>query len=333
MEQIQLPRSLNRDYFYNNIIPLIYSEINKGNYDFNFDMSHSELTNPEFLIGLLSAASLLRNKYNHISYLKIPSTSSKLFNYLGNTNFFSIASMPYNDVLNFIKYSSDYGKKEEKKGYISKISCITENSDILTHQNNASKITRDFLQKLLGDETKSESWYFYRLFELSFIQLVENFFEHNLYENTYNCSCYYMAQKMPYGVIQIAFYDTGKGFRKRILEIIEKEKESIRNGNKPNPDLSTYMELAEKLNSKELIWEKSAKNSNLLAIKAALDFRKNSDIPGLAVIRDFALSKGGTFFVHSANASIEINENGNEKYKIFDENFSGVHFTIEIPLK
>ena len=142
-----------------------------------------------------------------------------------------------------------------------------------------------------------------------------------------------MAQKMLYGVIQIAFYDTGKGFRKRILEIISKEKEVTKKGNKPNPDLRQYINIADKLNDKTLIWKKTKENSNLLAIKAALDFRKGSDIPGLAVIKEFAISKGGSFFVHSSNASIEIDKYGNEKFRIFDENFSGVHFTIEIPLK
>jgi hypothetical protein len=332
MEKIQLPKKPNRYYFYNNVIPIIYSEINKGNYEFSFDMSHSELTNPEFLVGLLAASSLIRSKYSHISNLEIPSSSSKLFNYLGNSNFYGIASMPFNNVLNFTKYSSDYGKKNIK-GYISKISCITENSDISTHQNNASKITYDFLQKLLDDKRNAENWNFYKLFELSLIQLAENFFEHNLYDNTYDCSCYYMAQKMPYGVIQIAFYDTGKGFRKRILEIVKKERDNIKKGVKPNSDLKQYIEIADKLNDKALIWKKTNENSNLLAIKAALDFRRGSDIPGLAVIKDFAISNGGSFFVHSSNASIEIDKYGNEKFRIFDENFSGVHFTIEIPLK
>jgi len=332
MEIINLPKSLNRECLYYSVIPKIYSKINKNDYEFCFDMSNSELSNAEFLVGMLSAASLIRNKYNHISKLQLPNSSSRLFNYLENINFFSIASMPYNNVLNFIKYSKK-SIKREYKGYTSKISCITTISDILTHQNNATKITYDFLQKLMNEEKKDGHWNFYKLFELSLIQLIENFFEHNIYEISYDCSAYYIAQKMPYDVIQIVFYDTGKGFRKRIIEIIKKEKESIEKGTPPITDFNLYMKLEKELNNNALLWNKTKNNPNLLAIKAALDFRNNSLIPGLAVIKDFALSKGGSFFVHSANSSVEFDKSGNEKYEFYNENFSGVHFCIEIPLK
>ena len=275
MEIIKLPKSLNREYLYYNIIPIIYSRIAEDEYEFCFDMTNSELSNAEFLVGFLSAASLIRNKYNYISNLQLPSSSSRLFDYLESVNFFSIASIPNNNVFDFIKYSTPSLKKEFK-GYTPKISCITNNSEITPHQNNASKITYDFLQKLLKEEKKAEQWNFYKLFELSLIQLIENFFEHNIYENTYDCTAYYLAQKMPYSVIQIVFYDTGKGFRKRIIEIINREKESIKKGNLPTPEFAVYMKIEKEINNNALTWDKTNKNPNLLAIKAALDFRKNS---------------------------------------------------------
>jgi hypothetical protein len=331
MQIIKLPKKLNREYFYYNIIPKVYSRIAENDYEFCFDMTNSELSNAEFLVGFLSTASLIRNKYGFIPNLQLPSSSSRLFDYLENINFFSVASIPNNNIFDFIKYSTPTSK--EFKGYSSKISCIIKTSEISTHQNNATKITYNFLQKLLMEEKKAEQWNFYKLFELSLIQLIENFFEHNIYENTYDCSAYYLAQKMPYNVIQIVFYDTGKGFRKRIIEIITKEKESIKKGNPPTPGFDVYLNIEKDLNNKALIWDKTKKNPNILAIQAALDFRKNSQVPGLAVIKDFALSKGGSFFVHSANASIEFDKHENENIKVYNENFSGVHFCIEIPLK
>lgn len=331
METINFPNSLNRDNFFFEVIPSVYSQIIKKNYVFSFDMAESQFSTAEFLIGILSATSLIRNKYSQVTTLELPSTSSRLFTYLENIGFFQVASIPNNNVLDFVKYTY-YSDKREPNIYKPHISCITTQSNISTHQTNALKITK-YIQTLLKEEQIPESWYYYKLFQLSLIQLIENFFEHNLYTNTHNCTAYYIAQRLPKNIIQVVFYDNGKGFRKRILEIIDKEKLSISLGNPPDLELESYMELERGLSNKSLLWDKTTRNSNYQAISAALKFRKGSKIPGLAVIKDFALSRGGTFFAHSGNASIHLDKNGNQDFTIYDENFSGVHFCIEIPLK
>ncbi len=332
MKRIIFPEKINRVILYDDIIPEIYNSIINSEYEFIFDMSETQLADAESLIAILSISSIIRNKYNHITKLQLPQ-SIPILQYLERNSFFSISKIHGNQVLDFVKFSS-YSNDIKFKipRYKSTISNINYNSTISPHQTNVSKLTYDLLQTALDDKYHPEKWQYYKLFELSFLQLIQNFFEHNLYDNSYKCNAYYLGQVLPYGKIQVVFYDTGKGFRKRILEMIENDNKKIKKGEDGNPDIEKYRKIEQSLRDKKLLLEKSSLNSNYIAIKAALDFRNESLIPGLSVIRDFTLYNEGTILIHSGNVELKCHPDGTEKFKVYDFNFSGVHISLEFPI-
>jgi hypothetical protein len=332
MKRIFFPNKINRNTLYQNIIPEIYNSIINKEFEFVFDMRETELADAESLIAILSISSIICNKYNHIPKLEMP-LSIPILKYLERNDFFTISKMHGNQVLDFIKFSSFNDEIKNKKiGFSSKISNINNNSSISHHQTNVSKITYNLLQTSLEDKNKPNKWGIYKSFELSFLQLIQNFFEHNLYENSYKCGAYYLAQILPYGKIQVVFYDTGKGFRKRILEMIEYDNNKIKKGEDGNPDIDKYREIENLLRNNSLLFKNSNSNSNYVAIKAALNYRSGSIIPGLSVIRDFTFSLGGIMHIHSGNVQLDCLSDGTEKYKVFDYNFSGVHISLEFQL-
>ena len=332
MKRILFPEKINRGILYHNIIPEIYNSVIDNEFDFVFDMKETQLADAESLIAILSVSSIILNKYNHIAKLEMPQ-NIPILKYLERNNFFSVSKINGNQVLDFNKFSS-YGDefKLKRTRYTSKISNINYNSTISPHQTNVSKLTYDLLQTSLGDKNHPEKWRIYQLFELSFLQLIQNFFEHNLYDNSYKCTAYYLGQVLPYGKIQVVFYDTGKGFRKRILEMIDNDNNKIRNGEEGNPDIKKYRKIEHLLRDKRLLFKDSSSNSNYQAIKAALDYRNDSIIPGLSVIRDFTISNEGIMHIHSGNVQYECYPDGNESFNVFDYNFSGVHISLEFPI-
>ena len=332
MKRILFPEKINRGILYHNIIPEIYNSVINEEFEFVFDMKEVQLADAESLIAILSISSIIRNKYNYISRLELPNTI-RILKYLERINFFSVSKTQGNQVLDFNKYSNYSDEAKYKTpSYRSKISNINYNSTVSSHQTNVSKLTYDLLQASLGDKNSPEKWGIYKLFELSFLQLIQNFFEHNLYENSYECTAYYLGQVMPYGKIQVVFYDTGKGFRKRILEMIGKDNESIKNGNEGNPNIEKYRKIECQLRDNSSLFKDSKTNANFIAIKAALNYRSGSIIPGLSVIREFANSNGGTMHIHSGTVQLDCYSDGVEKFQVFDYNYSGVHISLEFPI-
>lgn len=332
--KIKFPKSLNRRVFYHNILPKVYDKIIKKEFDFIFDLSLTVFAEPEALISLLSASSTIKNRYNYIPKIIFPHNNNTL-KYFENVNFFDIAKRPNNVVLDFIKFTTYINEKRvNKEFYISNIYNVTLDSDIGYHQTKVNKIVHKFLKVKLEDVENPEYWNFYKLLELSFLQLIQNFFEHNLYKNTYNTTSYYIAQKIETETenkIQIVFYDNGKGFRKRILEMIDEDNVKIKNGSEGKLEIEKYRKIENTLRNENLWFDKSRKNSNYVAIKTAMNYRNNSVIPGLSVIKDFVFSKGGTIFIHTANVLVEC-DNEMDTCEVLDYNFSGVHFCIEMPL-
>ena len=80
------------------------------------------------------------------------------------------------------------------------------------------------------------------------------------------------------------------------------------------------------------MFKNSKTNANFVAIKAALNYRSGSIIPGLSVIRDFTNSNGGTMHIHSGTVQLDCYPDGAERFKVFDYNFSGVHISLEFPI-
>lgn len=328
---IELPERLNGHTFYNEVLPKVYRSIIAKETAIDFDMSYTILANPEGLVNLLTSALMIRNKHNYVPKLILPK-SNNMLSYLDICNFFRTASTPNCEVLSH-NWSSDDSIANKKDFHIPRLYGIYSFSDIGSHIYNVSDIMKKIVYKLkenmseISNQDDSDRMRLYGLLQSSIIELIGNVIHHNTFaENKPKGLGYYMAQKMPYNVIEVVFSDVGKGFRKRILEMITEfsGEEIIK---------SKYIPLKTKLLDNKYLLQKHVDNPDLIAIEAAIDFREESLVPGLAQIKKFATEKGGKFFAHSGNYSVEYkkkNESFNKFYS--DSYFSGCHIKMEIPI-
>lgn len=316
--EIKIPRRLNGESFYNEILPKIYQTLLAKKFDIVFNMYDTELANPEGLVNFLSACALIRMKYKYIPELILPK-SENLLSYLDLCNFFSISQIPNSEVLRFQRI---YLRDRKKKFYIPKIYLISSHTSLDAHQTNVSKIIYDLIKEKLGDANNLEEREIYEKLKNSFNQLIRNVVEHNFINNPLKACGYYMAQKMPYDTIELVCSDIGKGFRNRILEMINENKDE---------NISKYKGYETLLRDNRYLFKKNDKNPNYLAITTAVNYRENSLIPGIAYIKEFALYKGGSLKIHSGNYTVLYNNEGINS-SFHESHFTGSHIKLEIPL-
>lgn len=325
---VQIPNSLNGKTFYEEVLPVVYYSIIHEDYDISFDMTKTELANPEGITNLLTTALMIRNKYNSIPYLAIPK-SDKLQSYLNLTGFFSISNsircqvLSHNFQPNSIKINKKYGK------FIPKMYGIFTSQENNSHHNNVDEILKS-IQYQFDEKTgvasarQYELQLIYDLLHASISQLIKNVLEHNKHKD-YQCLGYYMAQKTRYNTIEIILSDCGIGYWKRILEMIT---EDIDHDGK----LYKHRLVEGKLKTNKYVFKNHKENPNLVAIDSAVSYRNDSKIPGIYQIMRYALERDGRFFIHSGNYS-RLYSNDSNYAKFYEESyFSGSHIKVEIPL-
>ena len=325
---VQIPNRLNGKTFYEEVLPVVYYSIINEDYNITFDMTKTELANPEGIINLLVTALMIRNKYNSIPYLAIPK-SEELQSYLNLTGFFAISKDYRCQVFSHDFQPIGINVNEKYKKFIPKIYGIFANENNNSHFDNVDKILKN-IQIQFGEKTgfstsiQYELKLIYDLLHTSISQLIKNVLEHNQ-KNNHPCLGYYMAQKTPYNTIEIVFSDCGIGYWKRILEMLE---QNIDHDGK----LYRHREIESKLKTNEYVFKKHQENPNLVAIEAAVNYRNDSKIPGIYQIMRYALDREGRFFIHSGNYSrLYSNESNYAKFHE-DSYFSGSHIKVEIPL-
>lgn len=324
--EIEIPEKLSGYTFYNDILPNIYNNIISKCFELDFDMSKTKLANPEGLINFLSAILMINKKYNYIPKLKIP-ISKNLRAYLELTNFLDISRILNQELFKIDSLTNLFYNKEKFEGFIPKIYGILTQTNSNEHFSNINKILENIkisLNEKTGfmDENEFRNFNIYTNLQSSLSQLIRNTIEHNCNYRTYNLLGFYMAQRTPYNTIELAYSDIGKGFRDRIIEMINEHKDS---------EIEKYITIQDKISDKKYLLRESELNPNLISIKTAVDFRSNSEIPGLFQIRKYTLSKNGSFFVHSGNYSVKYsNEKVSSKY--YNSYFSGCHIRMELPI-
>lgn len=330
---IEIPDKLNGKAFYGEILPSIYKSIIQGDYLIDFDMHRTRLANPEGLINLLAAAAMIRSKSRYIPRLLYLPENPNLFEYMRKSGFFKWATVPGCEVLRSHDImSNDFDDEYKRSNYFRpQIYGLYTHSNEGTTFNRHIKHVEDFVLEIADylAEDKVDSFEisrYCRALSLSLVQVIKNSLEHN--QDYRGTLAYYMMQKTPYHTIEFAFSDIGQGFLERMKEMLkEKDEEAIRK----------YGDFEQKLNNKDLLFKAHDDNPNLLAITKAVDYRENSEIPGLHKIKMFLLKYGKSFSIHSGNYSVEYElmkmENQEKEVLIrtlFHDSsyFSGCHLKI-----
>lgn len=334
---LEIPNKLNGNTFYGEILPSIYKSITQGDYLIDFDMHRTELANPEGLVNFLAAAAMIRSKSGYIPQLLYLPESPNLFEYMRKAGFFKWAMVPGCESLRLYGGinvdSSDVNKQSNY--FRPQLFGLYTHSDDGTTFNRHIRHIEDFVIEIADSLTEdkvdsSEKSRYCRLLSLSLVQVIKNSLEHNKgYRGTL---AYYMIQKTPYNTIEFAFSDIGQGFLERMKKMLKENDEEA---------IKKYGDFERKLNNQDMLFKENDNNPNLLAIIKAVDYRENSEIPGLHKIKTFLLKYGKLFSIHSGNYSVEyelIKMKKNEKEimtrTIFHDRsyFSGCHLKIVFSL-
>ena len=334
---LEIPDKLNGKTFYGEILPSIYKSIIEGNYKIDFDMHRTELANPEGLVNLLASAAMIRSKSGYIPQLLCLPENPNLVGYMRKSGFFRWAMVHGCESLKIRAFmGADFNDESRQSNYFR-----PQLYGLFTHSNEGTTFNRhithieDFVLRIAAylaeDKVDSQETSRYcRALSLSLVQVIKNSLEHN---NEYRGTlAYYMMQKTPYNTIEFAFSDIGQGFLERMKTMLkEKDEEAIKK----------YGEFERKLNNKDLLFKEHDDNPNLLAITKAVDYRENSEIPGLHKIKVFLLKYGKLFSIHSGNYSVEYELMKMENHEkevlirtIFHDSsyFSGCHLKIVFSL-
>lgn len=332
MISIEIPERLNGNTFYGIILPSIYENIIKGDYEIDFDMHRTELANPEGLVNLLAAASMIRSKSGNIPKLYLPE-SQNLLDFMRRIGFFEWATVPRCEALKFNYCYDDIFKDEYGRQSIYFRPQLFglyvhsgEGTTFNRHISHVEKYVSRIADSLIDEVDASALSRYSRMLTLSLIQVVKNSLEHN--SGHIGTLAYYMIQKTPYNTIEFAFSDIGQGFLERMKSMLkEKDEEAIKK----------YGYLEQKLNNRELLFKEHENNPNLLAIINAVKYREDSEIPGLDKIKKFVLKYNGRLSIHSGNYSVIYEKNKKEgieekRTQTFHNNsyFSGCHMKIVI---
>ena len=322
MVTLKIPTRLNGTTFYGEVLPSIYENIIKGDYEINFDMHRTELANPEGLVNLLASAAMIFSKSKHTPTLYFPE-SPNLFEYMRKSGFFKWATVNkclkfnfFDDILNDAYENSNYFRPQLYGLY------IQSNDARYEHYKHVKGFVIAIANYLAEDKVDllEINRYCDQLL-LSLDQVIKNSLEHN---NGYiGTLAYYMMQKTPYNTIELAFSDIGQGILERMKKMLkEKDHEAV----------NKYGYLEQKLNNKDLLFEEDCNNPNLLAITNAVKYREDSEIPGLHKIKEFALKYGGLFSIHSGNYTVRYSGNNIKTLFHRDSYFSGCHLKIVMNL-
>jgi hypothetical protein len=329
---IQIPQSLNGKTFYESVLPVIYFSVLNKDYDLSFDMSKTELANPEGITNLLVSALMVKNKYNGSSRLWIPK-SEKLQSYLHLTGFFRISKDSRCPIIDHDYEPTGIINKDKYERFIPKIYGLFTEENGNYHLKNIKEILKH-IQNQFGEVVGVSSSLQFELkniydeLESSISQLIKNTFEHNyklIKKYDYRSIGYYMAQKTPYDTIEVIFSDCGMGYWKRILQMLDE-------GVNGDDNIDKFKSIEKKLRDETYLFKKHNDNPNLVALNAAVLYRENSKIPGIHQIKKYALNRDGYFHIHSGNYSKYYSLE--KTFPKYYENsyFSGSHIKIEIPL-
>lgn len=328
MIQIEIPDKLNGSTFYGEILPSIYSRIIRGDYWIDFDMHRTELANPEGLVNLLAAATMIRSKSGYIPQLYLPE-SPKLFEYMRRSGFFRWATVPGCESLKFNSFRNiDFDDEYRRPNYFRPqlyglFTHSIEGTTFNGHVEHISDFVNEIDNSLAGKvyDPSEISQYCGWLFA-SLVQVIKNALEHNM--GYRGALAYYMIQKTPYNTIEFVCSDIGKGFLERMKEMLdEKDPEAI----------TKYGHLEQKLNNRDLLFVEDKENPNLLAIINAVKYREDSKIPGLHMIKKFVIDNNGLFSIHSGNYTVCYSDGNEEKPVFHDESyFSGGHLKMVLNL-
>ena len=322
MALVEIPDRLNGSTFYGEVLPSIYSNIIEGNYNIDFDMHCTELANPEGLVNLLAAASMIRRKVGYVPQLYLPEKQN-LFGYMKRSGFFKWATVPGCESLRFNHISNDYFKD----GYMQSNSLRPHLYGLFTHSNEGTCFNRhitniegfvgEIADSLIDKVDEFELRRYCSMLRLSIVQVVKNSLEHNYgYKGTL---AYYMIQNTRYNTLEFAFSDIGQGILERMKKmLIERDPEAI----------NKYGDLEQKLNNRDLLFKEHCDNPNRLAILNAVEYRKDSEIPGLHKIKEFTIEYDGVFIIHSGNYTIEYKKGGIIETFHNNSYFSGCHLKI-----
>jgi hypothetical protein len=313
-EEISFPARLTGETFYNEILPLLYEKLITCKGTFFFDLSNTTFADPEGIVNFFCISAITKLKTGEIPKLILPKDIN-ILKFFENYKFFSVAKTPGSEILDFVKFQN-YPEYKEKP--------ITKISGIFSYSNNVD--LRQNIESLL----KLIDKYFilnvneFKYMEFALFQTIRNIIEHN-FENNPILSCgYLMAQRTPKNSFEFVISDYGKGYRRRIIEMI---KDDI-DGN-----IGYFKQFSKYILDDSYLFENSRRNPNFIAIQAALNFRKDYQAkPGLYQIMEFVSSLGGQFSLHSEN--IKVTFLNPEKYKFcyYDTFFNGCHIKIDIPL-
>jgi len=237
------------------------------------------------------------------------------------SNFFRTAKMPFCEAF---KFNYEIGTRIEitdSNKFIPKLQGIFFHSEYNNHYAKVEHIVQNIYDKLYDIDPKLD-FSFITMLQASLNQLVKNTMEHNPNHNQFGALGYYMAQKTLYNTIEFAFSDVGQGFRNRMLEMLKmKDSEAI----------EKYSQYEAALKDNTYLFQQHKNNPNLIAITLAVDFRSDSEIPGLFQIKQFAINKGGSLIIHSGNYMVKY-EDSNLTSKYLNTYFSGCHLKLEFPL-
>ena len=326
---LKIPETLNGKTFYDEILPSIYESIINGDYSIDFDMHRTELANPEGLINFLAAASMIRNKSGYIPVLYLPE-SRNLLAYMGGAGFFRWATVPDCEALRLKTfYNESYGNMHNSNHFRPQLyglftHTVEDNRyvEYNRHLANVEKITLEIEDSLKNFVDASELSRYCRRLRRSLVQILKNALEHNPgYSGTL---AYYMIQKTPYDTIEFVCSDIGQG-------ILERMKKMLRDGDAEA--IKKYGHLEQNLNKRNLLFCEHANNPNLLAITHAVEYREDSEIPGLHKIKEFALKYGGLFSIHSGNYTVAYRQGKIETKYHKDSYFSGCHLKLVVNTK
>lgn len=317
---IKIPEKLNGNSFYNEILPNTYDSILKKEFPIDFDMTNTKLANPEGFVNLFATALLLRNKYNFIPRL-YPPLNKNLFAYMLVSNFFKMSNVPLCEIFSYNFEIDSNNEMDNFERFVPKLQGIFVHSNYNNHFDNIDNIIKNINLNLAKND-KNYDMSFFPMLQSSLNQLVKNTIEHNPNYKEYGALGFYMAQKTPYNTIEFAFSDVGQGFRNRMIEMLNKGDVEARN---------KYSIYEKELNDDTYLFQQHTKNPNLIAIQNAIEFRSDSQIPGLFQIKQFAIKNGGYFQIHSGNYTVKYEQDKTQSW-FHESYFSGCHLKVEIPL-
>ena len=313
-ETIVFPNKLTGPTFYKEILPVIYQKLLKRSGKISFDLTNLTFADPEGLVNFLCISAITKIYSTETAELILPQ-NDEVLKYFENYGFFSIARTPGSEVLGFLKFEI---YPEYKNKSITKIHGVYNHTSAYEISNNVNSVI-NLLQKYFVLNLSLINY-------LSFIinETIRNIIEHNFENKPISANGYYMAQKTPLNKFEFIISDFGKGYRKRIIEML---------GEKEDKNYLYYKQYQNYILNESKLLEASQNNPNYVAIQAAINFRKGTQRkPGLYQIKEFVNSLNGTVSIHSENIKIVFYKNDKSDFFYYDSFYPGCHIKIEIPL-